>query len=189
MGKGFNIYTGVERTPVALTWMLRRRQRILGDIQAIERAVEAAPGKIARLQKELEALETTIRMHEHPVDLDQIPPKHFRQATKIKLPYGSIPKAVWKFLRENGNAPTKTSEFAFVVAREQGVPISKENLAILRRLVITQLNYLAAQGKLIALHPRTTNQEGTWMLSSRGELEVPRAMRSLPVAEPPAGAP
>lgn len=187
MGKGFNIYTGVERTPVALAWMLRRRQRILGDIQAIERAVVAAPAKIAGLRKELEALETTIGMHEHPVDLAQIPPKRLRQAPKIKLPYGAIPKAVWKLLRENGNAPTKTSEFAYFVAREQGVQISKENLAILRRLVITQLNYLASRGKLEALHPRTTNQEGIWRLSSAGELEIPRAMRSLPVAEPPAG--
>lgn len=79
MGRGFNIYTGVERTPSSLTWMLRRRQRILGDIQAIERAVEAAPRKIAGLRKELEALETTIRMHELPVDLAQIPPKQLRQ--------------------------------------------------------------------------------------------------------------
>ena len=96
MGEGFNIYTGVERTSVALAWMLRRRQRILGDIQAIERAVEAAPGKIAGLRKELEALETTTRMHEHPVDLDPIPPKRLRRAPKIpkiKLPCGAIPKA------------------------------------------------------------------------------------------------
>ena len=90
--------------------MLRRRQRIFGDIHAIERAVEAAPGKIAVLRKELEALETTTRMHEHPVDLDPIPPKRLRRAPKIKLPCGAIPKAVWMLSRESENTLLVTGQ-------------------------------------------------------------------------------
>ena len=111
MGKGFNIYTGVERTSVALASMLRRRrQRILGDIQAIERAVEAAPGKIAGLRKELEALETTTRMHEHPVDLDPIPPKRLRRAPKIKLAVWCDPQGIWMLSRESVNTLLVTGQ-------------------------------------------------------------------------------
>lgn len=36
-----------------------------------------------------------------------------------------MPKAVRKLLRESGNTPTKTSEFAYFLAREQRVPILK----------------------------------------------------------------
>jgi hypothetical protein len=91
-------------------------------------------------------------------------------------------------LRESGNQPLPTNRFVQAVITEHGIPVDKEIMRSLRRMVINALNDLVRKGRLVPLHPKSTNKEGTWVLSSDGELKAPRPMISLRVPAPPTGA-
>jgi hypothetical protein len=186
MAKGYNIYTGVERTPSSLAWMVAKRMHLAGEIERLEKLVLDGPEQIAKLRTKLAALDETIRMHEVPVDPESLPPRH-RRVKKVKLPHGALVTVIYTVLRENGNEPLPTNRFVQAVITEHAIPVDKEIMRCLRRMAISALNDLVRKGRLVPLHPKTTNSEGTWMLSSDGQLKAPRPMISLKVAAPPPG--
>lgn len=178
MAKGYNIYTGVERTPPALRWMLHQRQYIHGEIVKLEKLVAAAPAKLVKLRAKLAAVDETIGMHELQIDLGTLPPKRKKAAAKVQLPYGAVVKVIWSTLRENGNQPLKTSRFTQALIATHEIPVDKEIMHALRRKVIMALNDMTSKGHLCRLHPRTGNKEGTWALPPHSDGHIPRAQRS-----------
>jgi hypothetical protein len=188
MAKGYNIYTGVERTPSSLAWLVAKRMHLAGEIKRLRKLLAEGPAEIDRLAAKLAALDETIRMHEIPVDPDSLPPRQ-RRVKKLKLPHGALVTVIWTVLRESGNQPLPTNRFVQAVIFEHQIPVDKEIMRALRRMVINALNDLVRKGRLVPLHPKATNQEGSWILSSDGELKAPRPMSSLRVSEPPAGEP
>ena len=178
MAKGLNIYTGVERTPAALTWLLGKRQAIHGEIVQLKKLVAEAPAKIAKLQAKLDSVDETIGMHELQVDLEQLPPRQKKAVVRVGLPYGAIAKTIWATLRENGNQPLKTSRFTQALIVTYEIPVDKETMQALHRMVIAALNDKVKKGHLQRLHSGVGPGEGVWALTDYGDEHIPRAKRS-----------
>ncbi|MFO1322963.1 MAG: hypothetical protein U1F15_02765 [Burkholderiales bacterium] len=178
MAKGLNIFTGVERTPAALRWMLNQRMYLHGEIVKLEKLVADAPARLATLRAKLSAVDETIRLHDLHVDLGQLPPRQRKTAIRVALPYGALAKTIWATLRKNGNQPLKTSRFtqALIVAYE--VPVDKETMHALRQMMTSALNGMVRKGHLRRLHSGVGPGEGIWALTEYGNEHVPRAKRS-----------
>jgi hypothetical protein len=130
MAKGCNIYTGVQRTPAALSWMLGKRTHLHGEIVKLQKVVADAPAKIAKLQATLASLDEAIEMHEIQVDLATLPPRQ-SYVRKVQLPYGAVAKTIWSTLRENCNQPLKTSRFTQALIVAYKIPVDKETMRAL----------------------------------------------------------
>jgi hypothetical protein len=53
-----------------------------------------------------------------------------------------------------------TNRFVQAVITEHAIPVDKEIMRALRRMVISALNGMVRKGTLVPLHPKLTNTEG-----------------------------
>ena len=169
MAKGLNIYTGVERTPPSLAWLVAKRMHTAGEIQRLEKLLANAPAQIAALNEKLASLDEVIGMHETPIDPATLPPRQ-KRVRKVQLPFGALKKTILRVLRTNAGQPLPTNRFVQAIVVEYEVPVDKEVMRALRRMMISALNNEVRHGRLIPLHPKVTHQEGTWMSASDAEL-------------------
>jgi hypothetical protein len=165
MAKGLNIYTGVERTPPSLAWLVAKRMHLAGEIQRLEKLLAKAPAQIVELKDKLTALDEVIGMHETPVDPATLPPRQ-KRVRKVQLPFGALKKTILRALRESGGQPLATNRFVQAIIVEYEVPVDKEVMRALRRMMISALNNEVRHGRVVPLHPKVTHEEGTWTLVS-----------------------
>jgi hypothetical protein len=61
-------YTGLERTPSSMAWLIGKRARIKGQLDRLRRIQSTLPDQIAELESALKALDAVIPLHEVKVD-------------------------------------------------------------------------------------------------------------------------
>lgn len=61
-------YTGLIRTPSSMAWLIGKRSLIKGQIDRLSKMQADIPDKVKALQKELDALDVVIPLHEVRVD-------------------------------------------------------------------------------------------------------------------------
>jgi hypothetical protein len=117
------------------------------------------------LKDKLMALDEVIGMHETPVDPATLPPRQ-KRVRKVQLPFGALKKTILRVLRESGGQPLATNRFVQAIIVEYEVPVDKEVIRALRRMMISALNNEVRHGRVVPLHPKVTHEEGTWTLVS-----------------------
>lgn len=185
---------GRINTPASLNWLINKRARLLGEINKLqkslpERLVEAqldvvrAEIKLVQakehlayeqtvetriipaLKADLQAIDTTIGMHEIQINPEIIPPIQSHKVKKV-LPYGEITRCVFDSLKCAGGGPLSTLEIASFIASHHGLDLSGEKLSALGDSVRYRLKDLRAKGKVERLNEtKGPNQEGLWVLS------------------------
>ena len=138
---------------------------LAGEIQRLEKLPAKAPAQIVVLKDKLTALDEVIGMHETPVDPATLPPRQ-KRVRKVQLPFGALKKTILRVLRESGGQPLATNRFVQAIIVEYEVPVDKEVMRALRRMMISALNNEVRHGRVVPLHPKVTHEEGTWMLVS-----------------------
>ena len=91
-------YTGLERTPSSMAWLIAQRARIKGRLDRLRRQEGALPERIKTAEAELASLDAVIPLHEVKVDPNVI---KGRQPQRPKAaPHGSLTKFLLKRLHE-----------------------------------------------------------------------------------------
>lgn len=60
----FRDYTGLERTPSSMAWLIRERAKLKGMIERRQKQLQELPREILELQTVLDALDRVIPLHE-----------------------------------------------------------------------------------------------------------------------------
>jgi hypothetical protein len=180
------------KTPPSLKWLINKKSRLEGELSSLKNAhpkqlsllqdylskadsnlrviehgiiqIQEATKSIPILEKEIDALNTVLKLHEIKINLDLIAPKRLRSQLQQVIPYGGVTSSIFEYLNQQPSQPCKTSEIALYVAHKYQLDIDSENIKGFSRQVRQRLRTLYAEGKVLRLHNQVTCKEGQWML-------------------------
>jgi hypothetical protein len=181
-------YTGLERTPSSMAWLIEKRRSLKGQVDRVRRQLAEAQRKVAELPRQLVALETDLahldgvfKLHDVEVQPSGIKGKQTRR--KALLPYGVLTKQILKILRE-ADKPVLTSVIAAGVDASLDEPLGWRHSAYLRHRTSRRLKDLVADGAVRRHHVTVpgTQDEGSWSLVRQVNPETQDAPPLLRVA-------
>lgn len=182
------------RTPPSLKWLINKKARLAGEIQYLETAapfrversqqlldyaerrylelkkahqrnLKLTEEDLPRLKRQHEAIKAALGMHEIQINPNLIRP--IRPQKKRILPYGTLTRALYSYLKSVGGVAT-TREIARYIVEKHFDKNEQVNFVALTKRVSHRLKNLALEGKIIRLHNHFhgTNYEGVWKLPS-----------------------
>lgn len=180
------------RTPPSLKWLIDKRARLLGEINKLEksqdknvedakkRVVDAenslehakqeltyaetsVPKIIEILRRDLQAVDTTLGLHDIQIAPDIIPPIHTPDAERYS-DHGAMTRAIFERLKLAGGQSVSTFEFTDYVAVAIGFKLSDNNYQAFRKKISWRLKNLCAKGKVRRLHQVKGAIVGRWIL-------------------------
>ena len=155
-------YTGLERTPSSMAWLIAQRARVKGQLDRLRRQQGMLPERIKTAEAELASLDAVIPLHEVKVDPNII---KGRQPQRPKAaPHGALTKFLLKRLRQAAGKPIYTTEIALQFAREHEVDLGLLTQADLMDRVGKRLGVLTTMGLVRRHHDIATTNLGSWSL-------------------------
>jgi hypothetical protein len=184
-------YTGLERTPSSMAWLIDKRRSLKGQVEWVRRQIarrqrelEQLPLQLVQLETELANLDAVFKLHAVQVEPRVITGK--RPKRKALLPYGVLSKLILKTLR-TAEGPLSTSAVARRIAEALDEPIGWEKTTLLRQRTRRRLKGLVAEGFVERHHPLRAGaqDEGVWSLrqdcpwdGTAAENSSPRLLRA-----------
>lgn len=164
----FRDYTGLERTPQSMAWLIRERAKLKGLIERRQRQLDELPREILELQTKLNALDLIIPLHEVKVDPQVI--KGTRPREKSLAPFGVMTSVIYRVLKEAKGEPRSSSEIALEFMREIGMPVTRANRVHATERVRRRLKAMSHAGSVERHHDLYVrdNSEGLWSLPKNG---------------------
>jgi len=142
MAMGFGEYSGVAFTPHGLSWLIRQRKRIAGQIQGIDKQLrelparlESLPAQLRELQEQLAAVDMTISLREIKVDPTKIRPGRISEERLV--PYGHLARTMLNHLRDS-DGPQSTTELSMAVAKADDIALNRTTPGVPARIVWTR---------------------------------------------------
>jgi len=165
-------YTGLQRTPSSLAWLIRRRAIAKGRLDKHLKDLEKLPAVIAQVRAEITNLDAVIPMHEVAVDPHQIAGK--RPQRLPLAAHGVMSKSIWECLKLAGGRPVYTTEVAMHFIRRANL---KMDVVGKPRIVVqigSRLGGLCHKGRVVRHHSTEVsfNGEGLWSLPPDDTPEV-----------------
>lgn len=97
------------RTPPSLYRLVDKRRRTHGELIDLEKSTESAQNRILVLRAQLEAIDTTIKLHEISIDPKSITPtRTYRPRKGFK--YGEMTKLIYQILGTTNSVDLSTNQ-------------------------------------------------------------------------------
>lgn len=157
-------YTGLQRTPSSMAWLIRRRSIAKGQMDRLTRDLDRLPAAIALFEAEIAHLDAIIPLHEVVVDPQEIKGKRpFRP--RLAAP-GVMAKAILECLRLAKGRPVYKTEVAMHFIRRANLNIDEVGRSYVLRRVQQRMKAMCAAGQICKHHPSEVgfNGEGMWTL-------------------------
>lgn len=162
------------RIPPSLAWLINKRARLAGKIRKSSKLIEhlrKIERESDRWQADLVAIDRTLAMHDIQIDTDCIRPIAPRKASRIKLPYGGLTRALLGFLRTS-DTPLSTDELTMMLIDHSLNVIADptDHYAIelifreLRTSVYNRLKNLVSNGLIVKSSGQKKGQTTYWTL-------------------------
>ncbi len=169
--------------PSSLKWLVGRRARLQGLIEARERElarIAKIRDRLPELKLDLAALDRIIRLHEIPIDPSSIPTIQVSKSSSVRVDkwfkHGEFSRALLTTLAtcESGSMSTRQLSDALLI--QVGLKYPKEQFDTsdelkFYRLVGVRLKHLCNLGRVDRVRStqevREKNNEQAWTLSSR----------------------
>lgn len=169
-------YTGLERTPSSMAWLIGQRARVKGQLDRLRRLEGTLPERIEKFVAELAALDAVIPRHEVKVDPQVI--KGQQSYRPRAAPHGVMTKSILKQLRLAAGKPVYTAEITLKFARDNPGSLSILTHAELTDRVRKRLATLTKEGTVRRHHPARTREQGLWSLVLGNAEHLPTGMAS-----------
>lgn len=181
----------MTKIPSSLNWLVRRRARLKGLIEAGEREIAKLAklnDRLSGLRLDLEALDRVFSFHEIPIDPTTIPSIHVSIEVKIRMktwfPHGALSRALVAALASSETGYMTTKQLAQdllldVHRRHPNEVINRYEQKRFHDLVRYRLKALCNIGRLKRVRPaqevQETGGEQGWILSTRTDFDFPEA--------------
>ena len=153
-------YTGLERTPASMAWLIRQKRTLLGRLEKKEKTLRELPDEILKLQQAISALDAVIPLHEVAVDPSAIKGKRTKKPPF--LPYGVVTRGILECLRLANGVPITSMEISLHIAKANNKSLNSSRL---RTSVRKRLKAMADSGIVIRHHDLITREYGIWTLA------------------------
>lgn len=155
-------YTGLERTPSSMAWLIRQRSILRGKLEKLKALQATLPESIQSLETDLASLDAVIPLHEVKVDPTVI--RGRRPHRPAIADYGVVNRTLLQRLREANGSPLYTNELAMEVARVIGLEATQQQMTDLMDRVGRRLRSLAEKGMVKRHHSNGARVMGRWSL-------------------------
>jgi hypothetical protein len=164
------------KLPSSLNWLIKRRGRIDGSIQKIERYLEThrrsfekfreLTSELSFLRETLISIDTTLRLHKLQIDPQNIPVIHGKNYL-TDLPRGELSQLILERIEIGSGHPVSSKEIVdFILQNRKASGAPPMVRTSLSQKVTRRLNGLYQNKKIIPHHPRQTHLHGRWTLAS-----------------------
>lgn len=162
------------RIPPSLSWLIKRRARLQGDIAKAEKELEeicaVKKKRLEVLRADLNVIDATIRLHEIPIDPNCIKPIKGQTRGRVSA-YGHLTSAVLAAVHLSHPVAISTTEVALFIGSELGITHDSDEFSPLRLSVGGRLKKMCEDGWVRRLHQARTNLEGRWTLGERALIQ------------------
>ncbi|WP_422016019.1 hypothetical protein [Roseateles sp.] len=155
-------YTGLERTPASLAWLIKERASVRGLLEKRKKQLTSLPLEICDLLDRMTSLDSVIRLHEVNLEPSAIEGKRTYEARVY--PNRRLKPSILRFLKEAKGSPLYTSEVMFSVVKAFGMDVADYSLPQLKEPVRKVLQKLALEGKVVRHHDLVSPTEGRWSM-------------------------
>lgn len=174
----YSVGMSTYRIPPSLSWLIHNRRVVLGrkdiaseaknkleskykDAKNIIQEYEVLSQQIAELEKDLEAIDRSIGLHEVPIDISQI--AKLRPHKKPSLfKHGVLVQSIYMVLSKEPTKWLSTTEIAVTVKVITNFDDAGTEFVKLRHVVRNRLIGLAFEGKIDRVNTGQLNKEGFW---------------------------
>ena len=186
-----------NRIPPSLSWLIKKRSQILGELISAEKnlpiSIKKEKQRIVDLRANLASLDGTIRLHEIKLNPEIIEPT--RPVFKKRfLPHGGYTKLVFELFRSAHPNPVSTDELALKVHEACNYQCTYARARFSTREVIKTMY---GHGYITSVYEDKNirqNRKGLWTLNTDRvqntkklvNSNLPATFLALTVAEPPA---
>ncbi len=158
-----------NRIPPSLNWLINKRARLAGEMIRTKKAlykVQDLVNKLKYLEQSLEAIDSSLKLHEIQIDVENIKPIK-SQTYQMKFPNGYINRYVMDYLISRaGDSPVPTSDIVkFLIDKHYEYDDKQLPYTQVSRAVAMALSRLFRKGSVVKYHPTATTLEGKWGLS------------------------
>lgn len=167
------------RIPPSLSWLAKKRARLKGDLDCAEKAGKSllekqdAARKLnaaqkAALERDLQAIDRTIAMHEIPIDPSRIAGVRAHRTERI-AGHGAMTRAIFRYLGDLGGASACTRDIAVYVAISIKMDPDDERFPLLRYRVRHRLKTLVAERRVTRVQSAANRGEGRWAIAAAAQ--------------------
>lgn len=170
------------KIPSSLNWLIKRRGRIDGSIQKIERYLDdhrsvyekyqELTNELSFLKETLASVDIALRLHKLQIDPQNIPAINGKNYL-TDMPRGELTVLIFERIRMGcGHAVSSYEIIDFIITCRQAAGTPPIPRASLSAKVTRRLNGLYRKGKLVRHHPQRTQSYGRWTLSSNTSQDI-----------------
>lgn len=116
-------YTGLERTPTSLAWLIKERASVRGLLEKRKKQLTSLPLEICDLLDRMTSLDSVIRPHEVKLEPSAIEGRRTHEARVY--PNCRLKPAVLRFLNEAGGSPHGRHEIFRLAPKRLAEPIGR----------------------------------------------------------------
>lgn len=162
-----------NRIPPSLSWLIDKHARTSGQIIKLRNkllAVLPSVDKLRELERSLEAIEESLKLHDIQIDLENIRPIRPPMIFRFKFKRGIAQKLVIEFLKSKyGQGPITKTEIDNLIIQEHAkvaphVICTKGELG---RYTHNLLKRLAAKDYIIRSHSKQSHTVGLWEINPK----------------------
>jgi hypothetical protein len=177
------------KIPSSINWLIKKRGRIDGSIQKIERYLndhrrlfkkyQELTNELSLLKETLESVDTALRLHELKIDPQNIPPINGKNYV-TDLPRGELSLLIFERIRMGCGQPVSSKEIVdFITALRQASGASAIPRSSLSAKVSWRLKALCKKGELDRHHSPRTRLHGWWTLASNVTQDIQNQVDDL----------
>lgn len=155
-------YTGLERTPSSMAWLIRKRGVAKGQLDKCKKQLAELPDRILSLEAEINALDMVIPLHEVKVDPTIITGR--RTLAPRIAPNGALTAFLLRTLKECAGEPVNSRVLTHNFMLEQSMEMTKANLNRAGQAVKNRLKNLEKEKVAVRHHAPKSNDFGIWSL-------------------------
>ena len=170
------------KLPSSLNWLFKRRGRIDGSIQKIERYLDdhrrafekyqELTSELSFLKETLASIDTTLRLHKLQIDPQNIPPINGKNYL-TDLPRGELSQLISERIGMAHGHPVSSKEIVdFILENRKASGAPPMVRTSLSQQVTGRLNGLCREKKLVRHHPQQTHRYGWWTLALDTSLDI-----------------
>jgi hypothetical protein len=169
MALGLNRFTGLEKTPTELAWLIRQHQRLVDEVARAsevfeDRGRKAGARGLELLREQLRCVDVVIALHPAGFDPKAIP--SLRRKAQRLYAYGVVSRDYLNLLWRREGKPMSTAHIARTITKARGLVLDGHDPPAEPQGRAVQLNALRKTGLVEVLPAAAQQDERYWRLKA-----------------------
>lgn len=158
-----------SKLPSSLNWLIDKRARIDAELKKTQASLETLRrlmAEVMEIEKDLEAIDKVLGMHEVKVALEYIKPIRTSYFKRTFFGYGKLTAIILECLKNKHGKPAHISEIIEYAKSKHPNTFTEQTSTRFHMAIRSSCNRLSRAGKIVRQHTQSNNfKGGYWILN------------------------